>query len=480
MEITRRGLLEKLWIGGEARDSQSRATYPLTNPYTGTVTTFIAKGAAADALDAINAARQAFQEWSKKTGNERANTMYKAYHLLRQHRQELEDLLIEDLGKTRKEASKEIRSTGAFIRYCAEEARRISGDLVPSPDAAKRVVVIPQPVGIVVAITASNAPGILFGRKVAPALAAGCTVIVKPSEETPRVTLLLASIFAEAGLPAGAVNVVMGDAPVIVRVLVQDSRVAMVTFTGSVQTGRLIMRLASDGPKRVLLELGGVAPFIVFSDADLQGAIEGLVAAKFRHAGQICASPQRVFVEESMAGEFRTRLIERFSHIRVGNPVDQTTDYGPLQHHHNLEKVEHLIADAKSKGAKVLTGGESPGGYLFLPTLLEGVTDDMAISREEAFGPVIVLETFRGEEEVIERSNNTAYGLGAYVYTEDLSRAWRLAEALEVGIVGINDPFPATVEGPFGGVKQSGFGLEGGKYGVEAFLIKKQVSFQIS
>lgn len=480
MSITDITPLEKLWVGGEPKESQSKETYPLVNPYTGTTTTLISKGGAADALAAIDAAKQAFQEWSKKTGNERANIMYKAYHLLRQHRKVLEDCLIEDLGKTRNEASKEIRSTGAFIRYCAEEARRIVGDFVPSPDPKKRVVVIPQPVGIVVAITASNAPGVLFGRKAAPALAAGCAVIVKPAEETPRVTLLLARIFAEAGLPAGVLNVVMGDAPAIVQTLIRDPRVNMVTFTGSVQTGRQIMKLASEGPKRIVLELGGVAPFIVFSDANLNEAIEGLVAAKFRHAGQICASPQRVFVEEPVAEEFRTKLIERLSHVKAGDPADQTTDYGPLQHQHNLKKVTALIEDAKAKGARVVTGGYSPGGLLFAPTVLDSVTDEMALSKEEAFGPIIVLATFKSEEEVIERSNNTTYGLGAYVYTKDLSRAWCMAEALEVGIVGINDPFPATVEGPFGGVKQSGFGLEGGKYGVEEFLMKKQVSFQIS
>jgi succinate-semialdehyde dehydrogenase / glutarate-semialdehyde dehydrogenase len=472
--------LEKMWIGGEPKESQSRETYPLINPYTGTTTTLISKGGAVDAQIAIDAAKKAFQEWSKKTGNERANIMYKAYHLLRQHKKGLEDFLIEDLGRTRKEASKEVRSTGAFIRYCAEEARRIFGDFVPSPDSKKRVVVIPQPVGVVVAITASNAPGILFGRKAAPALAAGCTVVVKPAEETARITLLLAKIFAEAGLPSGVLNVVMGDAPAIVQTLIRDSRVNMVTFTGSVQTGRQIMKLASEGPKRVVLELGGVAPFIVFSDADLNDAIEGLVAAKFRYAGQICASPQRVFVEETVAEQFSTKLVERLSHVQPGDPADQATDYGPLQHEHNLNKVKDLIEDSKAKGARVLAGGKSLGGLLFAPTILDAVTDEMAISKEEAFGPIVVLETFKSEEEVIERSNNTAYGLGAYVYTKDFSRAWRMAEALEVGIVGINDPFPATVEGPFGGVKQSGFGLEGGKYGVEEFLIQKQVSFQIS
>jgi succinate-semialdehyde dehydrogenase/glutarate-semialdehyde dehydrogenase len=471
--------LVKLWIGGKARDSQSQETYPLINPFTGQVVAQIARGGRADALSAIEAAARAFPLWSHLTGNERANKLYKAYHLLRRYRAELETLLIEDLGKTAREAAKEARSTGAFLRYCAEEARRIFGDFVPSPDPKKRVVVVPQPVGLVTAITASNAPGILFGRKVAPALAAGCTLIVKPAEEAVRVTLLLAQLLEEAGLPSGAVNVVMGDAPAIVETLLGDPRVAMVTFTGSVQVGREVMRLAAAGPKRVVLELGGVAPFIVFADAELQAAVEGLVAAKFRHAGQICASPQRIFVEERVAEPFKALLIERLARVKVGDPRDEATDYGPLQHQRNLQKIQRLLKDALARGARVVTGGHSPGGLLFAPTLLEGVTDEMAIAHEEAFGPLIALATFRDEAEVIERSNKTAYGLGAYVYTRDLARAWRLAEALEVGIVGVNDPFPATIEGPFGGVKQSGFGLEGGRYGVEEFLLKKQVSFSL-
>ena len=469
----------ELWIGGRPARAESGETFDLVNPYTGLAHARFARASGPDAVRAIDAAAAAFPAWSRLTGNDRANILYRAYHLVHERHEELARLMVEDMGKTVREAAKEIRSTGAFIRFCAEEARRIFGDIVPSPDPRKRVLVMPQPVGVVAAFIAANAPGIIFGRKVAPALAAGCSVVVKPSEAAPRVALALARILHEAGVPDGAVNVIAGDAPAIAAVVMADPRVRMVTFTGSAALGRQLMRGASDGMKRVVLELGGVAPFIVFADADLEAAVEGLVGAKFRHSGQICASPQRVFVEAPIAEDFTNRLVDRISRLRVGDPSDPMTDFGPLQHAGIFKGVEAIVEDARRRGARIVVGGAPVTGLIYQPTILADVDDSMEVSREEAFGPIVALDRFTTEEEAVSRGNATAYGLGAYVFTRDLSRAWRVAEALEVGVVGVNDPFPANIEGPFGGVKESGFGLEGGRYGVEEFLVKKAISFQI-
>jgi succinate-semialdehyde dehydrogenase / glutarate-semialdehyde dehydrogenase len=468
-----------LWINGAVTEAVCGDHYLAVNPYSGEVAAEAAKAGKADTKKAIAAAADALPAWARMTGNARANILYKAYRKVRENKDELVRLLVEDHGKTVKEASKEIRSTGAFIRFCAEEARRIYGELVPSPDPAKRVVVVKQPVGVVAAYTAANASGVIFGRKVAPALAAGCTVVLKPAEEGVRLPLALARLLGEAGLPPGVLNVVMGDAPAISEAVMEDPRVRLVSFTGSAALGRRLMRQAADGLKRMILELGGVAPFLVFEDADLDLAVEGLVAAKFRHAGQICASPQRIFAHEPIADDFLARLTKRVEAIQVGDPGSESSDYGPLQHERILEKIESQVRDAVEKGARLVCGGERIGDLLYAPTILEGVDESMEISLEEAFGPVIAVERFDEESSVIARANATLYGLGGYAYTNDLSRAWRLAEALEVGVVGINDPFPATIEGPFGGVKQSGFGLEGGRYGIEEFLTHKQVSFGV-
>jgi succinate-semialdehyde dehydrogenase/glutarate-semialdehyde dehydrogenase len=470
---------ELLWINGARVESAGAQYYVVSDPYSGKANCEVALADARDADLAAAAAAAAFKSWSRLSGNARANVIYKAYHLLRDNKKELENILVQDLGKTIKEAEKEVRSTGAFIRFYAEQARRLQGDYVPSPDTNKKVVAIPMPVGPVLAITAANAPGILFGRKVAPAIAAGCTVVLKPAEETARFSLLLAELFSKAGLPNGVINVIAGKAPEIVSSLIADKRIQMVTFTGSVTVGKQIMRLASERPIRVLLELGGVAPFLVFHDADLDLAADGLIKAKFRHSGQICASPQRALIQMSVYDEFKSRLFAKLAQVKFGNPADPQTLYGPVQNERIATKIFELLDDAISKGATIAYGNKARNGLLMEPVVLENVSSSMLVCREEAFGPVITLEPFETEEEAVEKANATDYGLGAYVFTKDLARAWRVSEALEAGIVGINDPFPATVEGPFGGVKHSGFGVEGGHYGIEQFMIKKQVSFLI-
>lgn len=468
-----------LWINGATTEATDRSHYHPINPYSGEITAEAANAGRVDTEKAIEVAADNLATWSHLPGNERANILSKAYSKIRKHKDEIVRLLVEDHGKTVKEAAKEVRSTGAFIRFCAEEARRIYGELVPSPDPSKRVMVVKQPVGVVAAFTAANAPGVIFGRKVAPALAAGCTIVLKPADEGVRLPLFLAKLLGDAGLPPGTLNVVMGDAPAISETIAGDPRVQLISFTGSAALGRHLMRMAADGPKRVVLELGGAAPFLVFDDADLDLAVEGLVAAKFRHAGQICASPQRILLQDSISEDFLRRLTEKVESLLVGDPGSESSDYGPLQRENLVEKIENQVADALEKGATIVYGGERTGNLLYAPTILDRVNDDMEISQEETFGPVIAVERFTEEAEAIARANATPYGLGGYAYTRDLSRSWRVAESLEVGVIGLNDPFPATIEGPFGGIKQSGFGLEGGRYGVEEFLIHKQISVGI-
>ena len=465
------------WINGSPVAGD--VTYAVDNPFTAATVELAARLGGREAAAAIDACAAALGGWSGRSGNDRGNVLARAYERVRDSRSELAALLTREQGKTVKEADKEIRSMGAFIRFYAEEARRVGGEVVPSPDPRKRVLALRQPVGVVAALTAANFPGIMIGRKVAPALAAGCTVLLKPAEEAPGLAVRVAELFEAAGLPPGALNVVFGDAPAIADTLMADPRVRMVTFTGSAARGRDLMRKAADGLKRLVLELGGVAPFIVFDDADLAEAVDGLVEAKFRHAGQVCASPQRVLVHESVAAAFLESLTERLRTLAVGDPEAAGTAYGPLQNRRILEQVRALVDDAVGTGAVEVAGVGGGRGLVMPPVLLDGVSAAMAVSREEAFGPVVAVERFRDDEDAFRRANDTAYGLGAYVYTRSLARAWRAAEVLEAGVIGINDPFPATVEGPFGGVKQSGFGLEGGRYGIEEFLVTKQVSFRL-
>lgn len=472
--------LTRLWIDGKSIDAKDGHTYSIINPYTETENARISEAGMPETTLAIDAAARAFKVWSGKTGNERANILYRGYFLLREQNKLLEQLVSEDLGKVQPEAIKEIRSTGAFLRFCAEEARRISGEILDSPEPSKRSLVIKQPVGVVAAITAANAPGVLFGRKVAPALAAGCTVVLKPAEDAFRATVLMAQLLEEAGLPPGTLNVIAGNAPEIVGALLDDPRIRLVSFTGSVVRGREILTKASRTLKRVVLELGGVSPFIVFEDADLDLAVKGLIQAKFRHGGQICASPQRVFLHDSIAEDFTEKLLNGLSTIKPGDPFAANSDYGPLQNHNILSRVQEIISDAINKNAELIYGNKLLGPLLLGPTVLRNINSDMTIAKEEVFGPVIGIELFSSEKDVISRANDTEYGLGAYLYTNDMSRSFRVSEALEVGTVGVNDPFPASIEGPFGGIKQSGIGLEGGSYGLEEFLYTKQISLRVS
>ncbi|MEW6470721.1 MAG: NAD-dependent succinate-semialdehyde dehydrogenase [Actinomycetota bacterium] len=469
----------QLWIAGESVGAADGTTFPVENPYSGEVVAHVARAGADDAHRAVDAATAALGDWAATSGNARANVLHRAYRLVSKYREELARLLVDEGGKIVAEAAKEVRTGGAFIRLAAEEARRLGGELLPAPDAAQRIVVAHRPVGVVAAFTPANAPVNVFGRKAACALGAGCTVVVKPPEETPLSTLLLVELLAEAGVPSGAVNVVVGDAPAIAGVLTTHPAVRLVTFTGSAHRGRQLMARAAEAGTPVILELGGVAPFVVFEDADLDAAVAGLVAAKFRMSGQICASPQRVIVQRGAADGFRDKLLRRVATLRFGDPDDPANDYGPLYHERILKGVEALVNDAVSKGATLLCGGTRGEGLLYPPTVITGVTPDMEVRREEAFGPILTLEEFGDEAEAVTLANDTDYGLGAYVFTADGSRGWRVAEAVQAGVVGVNEAFPVTIEGPFGGVKGSGFGREGGRYGIEEFLVTKQITFRI-
>lgn len=468
-----------LRIGGEPVEAADGTWFDVANPYDGTIVASMARAGAEDATRAVAAAAGALAKWSALTGNARANILHRAYRAVRDQRNELASALVAEGGKTLSEAGKEIRTAGAFIRMAAEESRRLPGEFLTGPRPDQRIVVSRRPVGVVAAFTPANAPANVFGRKAACALAVGCTVVVKPPEETPLSTLLLADVLAGAGVHAGALNVVAGDAPAIAEVLVSHPQVGLITFTGSAARGYQLYADAARHAKQAVLELGGVAPFVVFDDADLDAAVDGLVAAKFRMSGQICASPQRAILQAGIAEAFTERLLARLSTLRPGDPLDPASDYGPLYHRRILDRFTALVDDALAKGATLLTPRPDLGGLLQPPTVLTDITDDMEVRREEAFGPVIVIERFSSEEDAVTLANDTPFGLGGYLFTANLSRAWRVAEALDVGVVGVNDAFPVTIEGPFGGTKGSGFGREGGSYGVEEFLVTKQITFAL-
>jgi succinate-semialdehyde dehydrogenase/glutarate-semialdehyde dehydrogenase len=476
----------RLYINGQWREAADKRRFPVTNPATGEIIGEVADASADDAKLAVEAAYQAFKSWSQETARTRSILLYKWYQLIVQHANELANLMTTEQGKPLKEAEGEVLYAADFVLWYAEEAKRIYGDLIPASSSSKRLQVIHQPVGPVFAITPWNFPAAMITRKIAPALAAGCTVIVKPSEETPLTAIRLVQLAEEAGFPAGVINLVtVSDPREVSDLLLSHPLVRKVTFTGSTEVGKLLMRKSADTVKRVSLELGGHAPFIVFSDADLDQAVDGVIASKFRNAGQTCVCANRIFVEESILESFLQKFKSKVEQLKVGQGQQQGVEIGPLINRDAVEKVERHVQDALEKGARLVCGGQRllddkyKHGHFYQPTILADVTRDMLISREETFGPVAPVYSFRTEEEVLELANHPEYGLAAYVYTSDLGRSVRMSENLEYGIVGINDPIPSVAQAPFGGFKQSGLGREGGKYGLEEFLEIKYVSVQI-
>lgn len=458
------------WVGKDMEQIE------VVNPATNELIATVPKGGRKEAKLAVDAAATAFKEWSKKTAEERSSYLSKWYELIKEKREEIGELMTKEQGKPLQEAIGEVDYANGFISWYAEEGKRIYGDIVPASHENKRIFVHKQPVGVIAAITPWNFPAAMITRKIAPALAAGCTAVIKPATQTPLTAFKLAELAEQAGIPKGVINVITGSSGAIGKAWNEDRRVRKLTFTGSTEVGKVLMKDAADTMKKISLELGGHAPLIVMDDADLDKAVAGTVASKFRNAGQTCVCTNRVYVHESIKEAFEEKLIEAVSKLKVGNGLEEGTDIGPLIDQNAVDKVEEQVKDAVEKGGKIVYGGEVKEGLYFAPTVLSEATDDMVCMYEETFGPLLPVTTFKDEEEVIERANNSPYGLAAYVFTENISRAIRISEALEYGIVGLNDGVPSTPQAPFGGFKESGLGREGGSYGIEEFLETKYIS----
>ncbi|XP_077244390.1 aldehyde dehydrogenase 5F1 isoform X1 [Tasmannia lanceolata] len=464
-------------IGGKWTDAYDGKFIKVHNPATGDVIASVPCMGRRETTDAISSAYDTFNSWSKLTASERSKCLRKWYDLLIAHKEDLAKLITLEQGKPLKEALGEVSYGASFIEFYAEEAKRVYGDIIPSTLADRRLFVLKQPVGVVGAITPWNFPLAMITRKVGPALACGCTVVIKPSELTPLTALAAAELSLQAGIPPGVVNVVMGNASDIGDTLLASPQVRKITFTGSTAVGKKLMAGASGTVKKVSLELGGNAPCIVFDDADLDVAVKGALAAKFRNSGQTCVCANRILVQEGIYEKFANAFSSAVQSLQVGNGLAEGVAQGPLINVAALQKVESFIQDATSKGAKIMLGGKrhSLGRTFYEPTVLTDVDSDMRISREEVFGPVAPLLRFKTEEEAIRNAKDTNAGLAAYIFTTNMSRSWRVSEALEFGLVGINEGIISTEVAPFGGVKQSGLGREGSKYGMDEYLEIKYV-----
>lgn len=475
----------KMYINGEWVESDGKETIEVINPATGELIGYVPKAGEKETKRAIDAAYGAFKAWAGITAKERGDYLYKLYHLMIEHKEDIGRTMTLEQGKPLQEAIGEVLYAAGFVQWYAEEAKRVYGEIIPASKENKRITVLKQPVGVVASITPWNFPAAMITRKLAPALAAGCTVVAKPASQTPLTAVKLFELFEKAGFPKGVVNLVTGSAKDVGKALMDDFRVRKLTFTGSTEVGKVLMAQASGTMKRISLELGGHAPFIAFEDANLDKAIRGALASKLRNCGQVCVASNRFYIQEGIVDDFIEGMKEKLQTYKTGNGLEEGVNLGPLIDKNAYEKVQIHIEDAVSKGAKIEYGGmgakiiETPGGYFQQPTLLSNVTEDMLIMKEETFGPVIPILTFKTEEEVIERANNTKFGLASYFFTESLSRSIRVSEALEYGIVGINDGSPSTPEAPFGGFKESGLGREGGHFGIEGFLEIKYISTEI-
>ena len=464
------------FIGGAWRPAQSGAEFPVFNPATGREIARVADCGAEDADEAVNAAAGAFPDWSRRTADARSAILKRWRDLIVAHEEELARIITAEMGKPYAEALGEVRYGASYVEWFAEEAKRVYGDVIANPSPRARTIVLKQPVGVCAAITPWNFPNAMLMRKTAPALAAGCTMVAKPAEDTPLSALAVAALGEEAGLPAGVFNVVPSGRPQDVgAVLATHPTIRKISFTGSTETGRLLLRQASQTVKKASMELGGNAPFIVFDDADLDAALDGVMASKYRNGGQTCVCANRIFVQRGVYDAFAARLAARAAALKVSPGEEPGADIGPLINARALEKVDALVRNAVAEGANIVTGGarHARGGLFYAPTVLTGVRNDMEIARSEIFGPVAALIPFDNEDEVIRAANDTIYGLAAYLYTRDLGRAFRAGEALEYGIVGVNEGVISSAAAPFGGVKQSGLGREGSKYGVEDYLEMK-------
>jgi succinate-semialdehyde dehydrogenase / glutarate-semialdehyde dehydrogenase len=474
-------LLDRGYIGGEWVEADSGATFPVVNPATGEELAQIPRMGADETRRAIEAAQDAYPRWRATLAKDRARILRRWADLMIEHRDDLALLLTTEQGKPLAESRLEIEYAASFLEWFGEEAKRVYGDTIPTYMKDRRVVVTKEPVGVTAGITPWNFPSAMITRKAAPAIAAGCTMVLKPAEQTPLSALAVAKLAEEAGLPAGVFNVVTGDAddaPAIGGEMTSNPIVRKLGFTGSTEVGKLLMEQCARQVKKVSLELGGNAPFIVFDDADLDEAVAGALLCKYRNSGQTCISANRIFVQESVHDVFLRRLTEAVTALKVGAGTEPEVSVGPLIDNQALAKVERHVADALAGGAELVTGGDrhERGHTFFQPTVLSGVTASMAMTAEETFGPVAGVGSFAAEQEAIEVANATPYGLAAYFYSRDVGRIWRVSEALEYGIVGINTGFISTEVAPFGGMKESGIGREGSKYGIEEWLELKYLA----
>jgi succinate-semialdehyde dehydrogenase/glutarate-semialdehyde dehydrogenase len=464
--------LDGQWVGAD-----NGQTFDVTNPATGEVIASVPQMGEAEAERAVVAAHRAFKQWKRKTAKERAEVLQRWYALMQENLDDLAQILTAEQGKPLAEARGELANGTSFVQWFAEEAKRIYGDTIPQPSADKRILVTKEPIGVAAAITPWNFPHAMITRKVAPALAAGCAMVLRPASQTPLSALALAVLAERAGIPAGVFSVVTGSATQIGSVLTRHQLVRKFSFTGSTPVGRLLIGQCADTVKKVSMELGGNAPFIVFDDADLDQAVEGAMLSKFRNAGQTCVCANRIYVQDSIYDLFAEKLAAAARSLLLGDGTQPGVTQGPMIDEAAVRKVEEHISDALEKGARLVTGGKrhALGGSFFEPTVMIGVTAEMKVAQEETFGPLAPLFRFSSEEEVIQQANDTEFGLASYFYARDIGRVMRVSEELEYGMVGVNTAAIANEMAPFGGVKQSGLGREGSKYGIEDYLETKYV-----
>jgi len=469
---------QQCYIDGAWVDADDRATIEVDDPASGKIIGTVPKMGAKETRRAIEAAERAFPSWSKTTAKERAKILRKWFDLMMENQEDLAILMTREQGKPLTESRGEIAYGASFVEWYAEEAKRVYGDIIPTVAESRRLMVLKQPVGVCAAITPWNFPNAMITRKCAPALAAGCTVVVKPASFTPYSALALAELAERAGIPKGVFNVVTGDARTVGGELTSNDTVRKLSFTGSTEVGKILLKQCADTVKKVSMELGGHAPLIIFDDADLDAAVKGAMACKFRNSGQTCVCTNRIYVHEKIYDQFAARFSEAVKGLKVGAGLEPGVEQGPLIEPAAVDKVERHVEDAREKGAKVLAGGKrhALGGRFYEPTVLSECTEDMVITREETFGPVAPLYKFKDEAEVIRLANKTEYGLASYFFARDVGRVFRVAEALEAGIVSVNEGIFSTEVAPFGGYKHSGIGREGSKYGIDEYLEIKYVN----
>lgn len=463
---------EACYINGQWVPADTGKTFPVVNPYDGNVLGHVPECTQVETRRAIEAANQAWDGWRGLSAKERSNFLWAWAHLIDQNKEDIARIMTQEQGKPLSEAMGEVDYANGFIKWFAEEARRIYGDVIPSNKRDQRLIVIKQPVGVAAAITPWNFPAAMITRKVSPALAAGCTVVIKPDEETPFTAFALTVLAEQAGIPTGVINVVTGIPEAIGGEMTTNPLVRKLSFTGSTSVGKLLMKQCASTVKKISLELGGNAPFIVFDDADLDAAVEGAMASKFRNSGQTCVCANRILVQDSVYAEFAKKLVHAVQRLKVGNGLEADVQQGPLINEAAMQKVKSHIEDATAKGASIIQGGKphALGGLFFEPTVLTEANTSMRLAKEETFGPVAPLFRFHTEEEAINMANDTEFGLASYFYAKDMARIWRVSEALEYGMVGINAGILSTEVAPFGGVKESGIGREGSKYGIDEYV----------